>query len=323
MLHSEGSNLMVAYANSRQVRDAILNLEFFSTADLYMTPTAELADIILPAAHWLETDDIYDMHPRFMIEAINSAVVPAGESWPDNRIYNELGRRVSPEHWFESVEEMLDYQLRKADIKWKDFKKRGILARTGKDQPYYKQKTDIWKKNGGFPTNTGKVELYSTILEEMGYDPLPYYKEPNESPYSLKDDKGRYPLILSTGGRIAHYFHSQYRQIPWLRQTQASPMIQIHPETASKLNIKEGDWVWIETPRGKIKQKAKLFEGMDPRVVVAQASWWYPELPGPDHGVWESNANLLTSNDLPCDPCIGSTTLRALMCRIYRAQEDD
>jgi len=323
MLHSEGSNLMVTYANPRQVRAAILNLQFFSTADLYMTPTTELADIFLPAAHWLETDDIYDMHPRFMIEAINRTAEPAGEAWPDNRIYNELGRRVAPEHWFGSVEEMLDHQLRKANIKWKVFKGMGILARTGKDQPYYKYKTDTWKKNGGFPTKTGKVELYSTGLEEMGYDPLPHYKEPNESPVSMKGEKNRYPLILSTGGRLAQYFHSQYRQVPWLRQTQVWPLVQIHPETAAKLNITDGDWVWIETPRGKIKQMAKLFKGMDPKVVVAQASWWYPEKPGPDHGVWESNANMLTSNELPCDPCIGSTTLRALMCNISRVEEDD
>jgi anaerobic selenocysteine-containing dehydrogenase len=130
-------------------------------------------------------------------------------------------------------------------------------------------------------------------------------------------------LILSTGGRLAQYFHSQYRQVPWLRQTQVWPLVQIHPETAAKLNITDGDWVWIETPRGKIKQMAKLFKGMDPKVVVAQASWWYPEKPGPDHGVWESNANMLTSNELPCDPCIGSTTLRALMCNISRVEEDD
>lgn len=88
-----------------------------------------------------------------------------------------------------------------------------------------------------------------------------------------------------------------------------------------KLQIRDGDWVWIETPRGRIKQKAELFEGIDPRVVNAQASWWYPEDPGPDHGLFKSNANVLTSNDPPYDPVFGSVTFRAMLCRIYRVKD--
>ena len=104
---------------------------------------------------------------------------------------------------------------------------------------------------------------------------------------------------------------------------QPYPVVQIHPETAKKYGIKEGDWVWIETPRGRIKQKARLFSGMDPRIVVVQASWYYPEESGPDHGAFKSNANVLTSNKPPFDPCIGSTTFRALLCKIYKAKEGE
>jgi anaerobic selenocysteine-containing dehydrogenase len=99
-------------------------------------------------------------------------------------------------------------------------------------------------------------------------------------------------------------------------------LVQIHPETAAGLGIEEGDWVWIETPRGRIKQVAELFEGMDPRVVVAQATWWYPEEPGPDHGLWTSNANVLTSNDPPYDPAMGSVSFRALLCRVSKVEQD-
>jgi len=321
VMHIQGANPLVAYANSKGVKEALMKLEFISVADLYMSPTAEYADVVLPVAHWLETDDIHDMHPRFMIGAINKAIEPPGEAWPDNKIFNELGKRLAPEYWFNDVEEMLNYQLRKAKITWKEFSEKGFLAKMGKDQPYYKYKTDYWRKGGGFPTRTGKVELYSTLMEELGYDPLPYYKEPNESPYSTPEIAQDYPLILSTGGRLPYYFHSQYRQIPWLRERQPYPIVQIHPKTAEELDIKDGDWVWIETPRGRIKQIAKLFEGINPRVVVAQASWWYPEDPPPDHGVWKSNTNILTSDQPPYDPAIGSTTFRALLCRIYRCEE--
>lgn len=107
-----------------------------------------------------------------------------------------------------------------------------------------------------------------------------------------------------------------------MRERQPYPIVQVHPETAAELGINEGEWVWIETPRGRIKQVAQLFTGMDPRVVMAQASWWYPEEPGPDHGVWRSNANVLTSNDLPFDPAMGSATFRALLCRLHRVEDE-
>ncbi len=321
IMHLEGANPLLAYPNTKQVKEGLLSVDFLSVADLYMSPTAEYADVVLPVAHWLETDDILDMHPRFMIGAINKVVDPPGEAWPDNKIFNELGKRVAPQYWFNSIEEMLDYELRKASITWKEFSRMGFLAKMGKDQPYYKYRTDYWRKGGGFPTPTGKVELYSTVMEKLGYDPLPYYREPNESPYSTPELAEEYPLILSAGGRQPYYFHSQYRQVPWLRERQPYPVVQIHPKTAGELGIEEGQWVWIETPRGRIKQVTQLFAGMDPRLVVAQASWWYPEDPGPDHGLWKSNANVLTSNDPPYDPAMGSTTFRALLCRVYKAED--
>jgi len=321
-MHIQGSNPLVAYENTMAVKEGLLNLDFISVADLYMTPTAAYADVVLPAAHWLETDDIYDMHPRFMIGAINRVVAPAGEAWPDNKIFNELGKRVAPDYWFGDVTEMLDYQLRKAGMTWSEFSARGCLSMEGEDQPYHKYMTDYWKREGGFGTTTGKIELYSVSMEELDYDPLPYYKEPYESPYSRPDLAGEYPLILSTGSRIPFYFHSQYRQNPLLRELQPHPLVQIHPETAEKYGIGDGDWVWIETARGRIRQVAELFAGINPGVVSAEASWWYPEDPPPDYGIWRSNANCLTDNGPPYDPAIGSTTLRALLCRIYKAEEE-
>jgi anaerobic selenocysteine-containing dehydrogenase len=320
VVHLQGTNPLLAYPNTKHVKEGLLAVDFLSVADLYMSSAAEYADVVLPVAHWLETDGILNLHPRFMIGAINKVVEPPGEAWPDNKILNELGKRIAPAYWFDDVEAMLNHELRKANLTWKEFSDRCFLARTGKDQPYYKYRTDHWRKGGGFPTATGKVELYSTVMEKLGYDPLPHYREPNESPYSTPELAEAYPLILSAGGRQPYYFHSQYRQVPWLRERQPYPIVQIHPRTADELGIREGEWVWIETQRGRVRQVAQLFPGMDPRVVMAQASWWYPEDPGPDHGLWKSNANVLTKNDPPYDPAIGSTTFRALLCRIYKAE---
>ncbi len=94
--------------------------------------------------------------------------------------------------------------------------------------------------------------------------------------------------------------------------------MEIHPETAAAQNINDGDWVWIETKRGKIQQKALITDGIDPRVINVQHGWWFPEEPGPLYGVWKSNANVLTNNLPPYDPAIGTYQLRALLCKVYK-----
>ncbi|MGD0795681.1 MAG: molybdopterin-dependent oxidoreductase [Dehalococcoidales bacterium] len=317
---SVGGQQIVHLANTKEVIPALMNLDFLIHADQFMGPMAEIADIVLPAAHWLEIDDIYDMHPRFMIEAHNKVVEPPGEAWQDSKIFNEIGKRIAPQYWFENVEKMLDYQLRKANITWKQFSEMGFLARMGKDQVYYKYKTDYWRKGGGFPTPTGKMELYSTVLEKLGYDPLPYFREPGESPYSTPELAKEYPLVLSTGYRQPFYFLSQYRNIPWLRSFMPDPTMQIHPDTAKKYGIEDGDWAWIESPRGKIKQRARLFPGILQGVVMATANCFYPEDPGPLHGLTRSNPNVLTSNN-HFDPMYGSPDLTALLCKVSKAPD--
>jgi len=317
---SVGGQQILHLANTNEVYKALLNVDFLAHADQFMGPMAEHADILLPAAHWLEINDIYDMHPRFMIEAINKTVDPPGEAWADCKIFNELGKRVAPKYWFENEEKMLDYELRHGNITWKEFSKKVVLARMGKDQVYYKYKTDYWRKGGGFPTPTGKMELYSTVLEDLGYDPLPFFQEPGESPVSTPELAKEYPLVLSTGYRQPFYFLSQYRNIPWLRSFQKDPVMQIHPETAKEMGIEDGDWAFIETPRGRIKQKARLFPGIHRRVVMATANCFYPEDPGPLHGLFRSNPNVLTAND-HCDPMYGSPDLTALLCKVYKAPD--
>ena len=119
------------------------------------------------------------------------------------------------------------------------------------------------------------------------------------------------------------FFHSQFREVDRLRKLHPDPIVQIHPETAKKLNIPEGDWVCIETRRGKCCQKSKLFDGMDPNVIHIEHQWWFPEKekgePGLS-GAFESNANMLTSVEEEfLDPAFGGYSLKALMCKIYKA----
>jgi anaerobic selenocysteine-containing dehydrogenase len=172
-------------------------------------------------------------------------------------------------------------------------------------------------KEGGFSTPTRKFELYSTTLEKMGYDPLPQHREPPESPVSTPELYKEYPYILITGARQPGFFHTENRQIGRLRELHRDPVVEIHPNTAAKEGIKEGDWVVIESRRGRVKQRVKIALGSDPRIVAAQHAWWFPENKSPGHGWDESNINILTDNALEgCDPAMGASNIRTLLCKI-------
>jgi anaerobic selenocysteine-containing dehydrogenase len=306
-----GSNALVSYANSKQVYDALKSLEFLVVMDIYMTPTAELADIVLPAATWLEVDQIVAV-PFFAENFVlaQQKLIEVEECRQDEWVMIELSRRLNLKVNTEPLEDLLNYQLEPLGITFNELKEKGYVYVPQRYKKYEEQ---------GFKTPSGKVELYSTILEKLGYEPLPVYVEPPESPISTPWLAKDYPLILITGGRTPFFFHSEYRQIPTLRKMHPDPIVEIHPETAAKIGVKDGEWVFIETPRGRIKQRVKITPDIHPKVVHVEHGWWFPEKGPPDYGVWESNANLLTSNAPPYDPAMGTYQLRALLCRVYRA----
>ncbi len=305
------SNPVLTRANAGEVYKALEALEFMAVADFFITPTAELADIVLPAATWLEMDHIADFWKRHGYILPRRKAIQVGECRSDHEMLNDLGKRVGQEdYWWDSFEGGLDYILEPLEITFQDFKKMQYI-RGEVNYEKYREK--------GFSTPTGKVELYSTKLEEWGYDPLPKYHEPHESPVSKPEMTDEYPFILVTGARSPGFFHTENRQSPWLREQHPEPFIEIHPDTAAKLDIRNDDWVVIESPRGKVRQKAKLFEGIHPQVVGAQHAWWYPEKKKNNHGWSDSNINILTDNSYEsCDPAMGATSVRTLLCNIRR-----
>jgi anaerobic selenocysteine-containing dehydrogenase len=310
MLFFISSNPLLTRANAREVRQALERVEFMAVADFFITPTAELADIVLPTATWLEMDYIGDFWKRHGYLLPRRKVVQVGECRSDHEMLNDLAHRVGQgEHWWETFEGGLDHILEPMGITWQDFKK---MDHVRGEMQYEKYKTK------GFSTPTGKFELYSTLLDTWGYDPLPQYREPPESPVSTPELHARFPYILITGARQPGFFHTENRQLPWMRELHPDPVMEIHPDAAAAEGIREGDWVVIESPRGKIRQRAKLTAGIHPRVVGAQHAWWFPEDKDPGHGWERSNVNLLTDNAYEsCDPAMGATPVRTLLCRIY------
>jgi len=305
------SNPVLTQANASMVYEALKKVDFLAVSDFFLTPTAELSDLVLPAATWLEMDYVAESWKRHGYVLARQKVVQVGECKTDHEMLNELGNRMEQkEHWWPTIRDALNAILAPSGLKFEEFVKKGFLRGKMEYRKYEKK---------GFSTPTGKVELYSTRLKEWGYDPLPQFREPPESPLSRPNLLKDYPYILITGMRPAAFFHSEHHQIPWLRELLPEPFVEIHPETAEKEGIKQGDWVVIESPRGKCLQRAKLTLGIDPRVVGAQHAWWFPEKSSPEYGWRESNINLLTDdNPGTCDSAMGATNVRVLLCRISK-----
>ena len=323
------SNPLLNSANTKLVYKALKseNLELHVVLEHFMTPTALLADYVLPAASKLEKimcSSSQDFSPN--IQCGERAIPPLGERRSDYEFWRGIAIRLGFGEYFpwKDDEELANYRLKPLGMDFKEVATEKYTVNSA--EPWtYKTINPQTGKPTGFATPSGKVELYSNVLKELGYDPLPYYEEPPESPIRTPEVAKEYPLILITGGRYRPFFHSDHRQLgTGMREQHPYPLMDIHPETAAKLGIGDGDWAYIETRRGVIKQKAHLTSGIDPRVVNIESHWWFPEQPAQEpwlHGVWQSNANVLTLDEPDaCDPISGGWALRALLCKVYKVQ---
>ncbi|MBI1912756.1 MAG: molybdopterin-dependent oxidoreductase [Deltaproteobacteria bacterium] len=305
-----GNNPLTTVANSKEVYESLKALELLVVTDLFMTPTAAIADYVLPAAFWTETEQVigYPLVVENMVMAQNK-ITQRGECRQDEWIINELSKRLNLPGSEESLEDVMNAQLEPLGIDYKTLKEKGFIYPEHEYRRYEVQ---------GFRTPSRKVELLCKSLQRLGYDTLPSFKEPPESPISAPDLAKEFPNILITGSRRAEFFHSEHRQVESLRKLRPDPGVELHPKTALKNNIENNDWVKISTPRGSIRMKAIVTEDIHPDVVSVEHGWWFPERQGPDYGVFESNANVLTNNAPPYDSAFGSYQLRGLLCRVEK-----
>nr|QNO56038.1 formate dehydrogenase subunit alpha [Methanosarcinales archaeon ANME-1 ERB7] len=333
------ANPAVTCANSNVVEEALRKLDFLVVADIFMTPTAELADIVLPACTFLEktryatysTHADHSWNARSRIVLSPKVVEPLYESWSDWQIICEVGKKLGYAEYFpwETREEAIDYELEPLGITCEKLRAHpegipitlpplmykkvsgffGGILRSILKMTKFKHYPEMYRKYegfmGGFFTPSKKVALYSERLEELGYDPLPVYKEPAESPVSRPDLATEYPLILMTGSKLETYTHSMMRNIPELYEQFPKNLLEINPKAAMELGIEEGNVVGVESPRGRIECSAYVTDRIDPRVVSLY------------HGFAESNCNALTDNNA-VDPITGSTGLKSLLCKVEK-----
>ncbi|MGD8387737.1 MAG: molybdopterin-dependent oxidoreductase [Desulfobacteraceae bacterium] len=315
-------NLVVAEMNSSKIWQSMRDrIDFLFVSDFFMTPTAELADIVLPAAYYTEIDTLAGeyLYPANHIMASARLVDPPGECKDDREVAIEivkrLGRDVSP---WETVRDFLDWRLRYLGVSFDQ-----VCSMPGSRMTLPREFRRFERSDPAFHTVSGKIELYSSLFESMGVDPLPVYKEPPESPESTPRLYDDFPLIY-THYRLWSYMHSEGRQIPGQRNLIPEPFLEMNPDTGKKYRLCEGDTVSLETPhsqgRDRIRFKVRFLTGMHPDVVAGPHAWWFPEKPGPDHGCFESNINTLLSHDPPYDPVVGNVQCRAILCRVFKAE---
>ena len=293
--------------NRKDWEEALQKLEFLVVVELFMTGTAELADIVLPAAWWPEKVDLSEQWPYLGYTLLRQTVKPQGECWSEVKIILELARRMGLEKDFpwNNEEEIIDDLFKPLNVEELKNNPSGMWI------PGCKYPDDIrYKKyeQEGFNTPSGKIELYSQQLEKAREDPLPVYHDygeavSQETGKKFEDLEREYPLILTKHNTMA-YAHSQFRNIKTLRELDPDPLLEIHPDMAASFNIKDGDPVLVESPFGSVKAKANLTERTRPQVVCML------------HGWEEADTSYLQGE--PLSPVLGCPANRGIKVRVGR-----
>jgi len=302
-------------------REALKKLDFIVAVDLFHTPTTQYADVVLPAGTFLEKDSFRSWWVP--LQSIKK-VMTVDDCRPDVEINFELARRFDPEFRFETVHDLFDDILKPSGMTFKELQDKTYAypPEGSTSCPYRRHEKGLLRpdRKPGFRTPSGRFELYSTLREEWDLEPLPHHEEPPFTPVSRPDLARDYPLILSTGRRSPAFFHSEHRNIPWLRDIDPDPVLEIHPKTAQKHGIGSGEWLWVENWMGRARFKAKLTRVVPTWMVMAPHGWWFPEKSPAEpclFGVWESNINQLIPMNHQGKDGMGAPIKHSL-CRIRK-----
>ncbi len=285
------------------MRESLKELDFLVDVDLFMTDSARLADIVLPACTSFERNELAIFPSRYAIWT-EPVIPPLYESRSDVDIIVDLARRLTPEDTLLSSghEACLDWIFEPADIRIADLKghPEGLFLGDRNGTPYEKY------RQSGFPTPSGKMEFTSLVLKDAGIDPLPLYREPGQSPISTPDIAREYPLILTTGARLPMHMHSRMHRIPWIRKLHPDPTVDINPLDARARGLAADEWVQLATTRGAIRVRANVTELVPPGVVSMY------------HGFPSADVNEVIDPDYR-DPISGFPGYKSLLCEVSKA----
>ncbi len=289
-------------AQPKRWHDAWRKLEFCFGIDTFITPTIQACcDLFLPLSSTVEHDSVVYSHygaSPITMGAINKSVT-VGEGKGDSEIMYEIGRRCMPVNFgrFKNYYEFLEFYRLNNKWTFEDIREEVVHQKT-ETLSYRKYESGKLRPDGapGFNTVTGRIELWSTMFNQFGEDPLPYYEEPQLSPVSTPELLDEYPLVLTTGARTYCYFHSEGKQIPYLREMNPDPLVEVNPKDALKYGIADGQWVKVSNPFGSCVMKAKVTQTVYEGLAAAQHGFWFPEADGEEPVLFDylrSNINNL------------------------------
>lgn len=328
------TNLLAPTCSAQPKRwfNALKDLDFIWITSVVMSPTAmALADVFLPLASSLEQDAVVPTHyggsPNYY-SALNKCI-EVGETKGEYYNYHDTGLVLNPSKWTGEYEQTArefieDYYLGGTDTTLDQLREEVTHLRL---VGYKKYQTGHLRSDGkpSFNTQTGRIELYSFAYQLYGDDPLPYYVEPPYSPVSTPEVAAKYPFVLTTGAREYAYFHSEGRDIPYLRELCPDPVFEVNPKDAAEKGLINDDWVRIENQFGFCLERLKITPVVKPGVVHAQHGWWFPEEEGEyPHlfGVWKSNINSLVPHSR--NGLLGfGAPYKNMLCDFRKATEED
>lgn len=329
-LMSFGTNFVVSQGHSSRNREALRALDYHVHVDMFMNPTAENADIVLPASMPWERDAL-KIGFEITQEAVETVqfrpkMLPQlGACKADYEIAAQLALRLgmTEEFFGGDIRAGWNYQLAPLGITVEDLRSHPNGMRF--PQPFHHEKYADKRDDGtiaGFATPTRRVEIYSELMLNHGYAPLANHVEPAESPLGLTSTE-RFPLVLTTA-KSGWFVHSSHRHVASLRKKSPDPAMEISKGLAARRGLENGDWAVITTPSGQVRLRVRLNEALDDRVVLAEFGWWEDCPPLGRNatslsGFATSNMNDALS-DASRDPVSGSVPLRATTCDIRRDQ---
>ncbi len=324
-----GANLVMAHADSARARDALKSVDFMVHADLFMNPTAELADIVLPVASAFETEALrvgfeVSEAAQAHLQLRRPVIAPRGEARSDVEIVFDLAKRLGLGDRFfgGDIAAGWRHQIAPSGITLEALRAtpRGIRAAVVTRHRKYAETRD--GVSAGFATPSRRIELYSEVMLEHGYPPLPMFFEPQVSPRSRPDLAPLFPLIL-TSAKDTHFCETQHRNVASLRRRAPDPQVELHPDVAAARGIAAGDWVMISTPVASVRARARLNGALDKDVVCGQHGWWdaCEAIGAPGYDPYEpdgANLNLLIDRRA-IDPVSGTAPHRSFMCQVSLA----
>lgn len=297
-----GTQPLVSNRGTKRVIKALQKLDFFVVIDVSRTAEMDYADIVIPVATPYETNfpfEAVDGH----VMARNKVIEPLGDYHSIYQFFLDLGVKMGygTDFWDGSMEAAMSDQLQPLGITYDELKRHpsGIsFGKSGSGRSYenYEQ---VFKRRsprlGGTPfLPHGKVEIYNTSFQEAGFNPLPVWREPPESLTGTPKLTEKYPLVLSDYHTSINFTASWQRNVPYLRELEPHPTLHIHPSAAASRGIRDGDWVSVTSPHGRLKVKAELYPGIRADTVMMLHGWWQgcKELGLDDYPLLRGGANV-------------------------------